>query len=156
HARLIYPDFADTFCRTTSALGFTDLETRRQWSTLAKIVATTGRSPKTLDPNTFRAAVDELTPAHSNSHGKIPVSWSTPLHRLKATLTALGLLTDASPTRLSPSSRTTHWDELAVRAPQLVATLRRYLTQIAISMRPGSVALIDTTLRHLVVYLTVH
>lgn len=38
----------------------------------------------------------------------------------------------------------------------LVATLRRYLTQIALSMRPGSVALIDTTLRHLADYFSEH
>jgi integrase len=156
HATLVYPDFADTFGRTARALGFTDPETRRQWCTLAKIAATTGRSPKTLDPTGFRAAADELTAAHTSPHGQIPLSWSTPLHGLKATLAAMGLLADAPPTRLSPSSRTAHWDELAARAPQLVATLRRYLTQIAISMRPGSVALIDTTLRHLAVYLTDH
>lgn len=41
-------------------------------------------------------------------------------------------------------------------APNLTGTLRRYLTQIAVSMRPGSVELIDTTLRHLAVYLTDH
>jgi hypothetical protein len=45
---------------------------------------------------------------------------------------------------------------LAVHAPLLVATLRRYLSQISVSVRPGSVALIDTTLRHFAVYLTEH
>ena len=34
--------------------------------------------------------------------------------------------------------------------------MRRYLAQLAISMRPGSVALIDTTLRHLAGYLTAY
>ncbi len=38
----------------------------------------------------------------------------------------------------------------------LVATLRRYLAQIAVSMRPGIVALIDTSVRHFAVYLTEH
>lgn len=156
HAKLVYPEFADTFGRAARAVGFTALEARRQWGALAKIVATAGVSPETLDPNRFRAVTDELTAAHTNPHGRIPLSWSTPLHGLKATLAALGLLADAPPTRLSPSSRTAHWDELTTRAPQLVATLRRYLTQITVSMRPGSVALIDTTLRHLAVYLTDH
>jgi integrase len=156
HATLVYPDFADTFDRTARTLGFTAREAHRQWRALAKIVATAGTSPNALDPNGFRAAADGLTIAHSSSNGRIPRSWSTPLHGLKATLAALGLLTDAPPTRLSPSSRSAHWDQLATRAPQLVATLRRYLTQVAVSMRPGSVALIDTTLRHLAVYLTNH
>lgn len=156
HAKLVYPDFADTFDHTAHTLGFTAAETRRQWGVLAKILATTGTSPETLDPAGFRAGADALTAAHTRPDGRIPVSWSTPLHGLKATLAALGLLADAPPTRLSPSSRSAHWDELAARTPQLVATLRRYLTQVAVSMRPGSVALIDTTLRHLAVYLTDH
>jgi hypothetical protein len=37
-----------------------------------------------------------------------------------------------------------------------VATLRRYLAQISVSMRPGSVDLIDTSLRHLAGYLIDH
>lgn len=156
HAKLTFPDFAATFEHTAHTLGFTTAEARRQWGVLAKILATTGTSPETLDPAGFRAGADALTAAHTRPDGRIPVSWSTPLHGLKATLAALGLLADAPPTRLSPSSRSAHWDELAARTPQLVATLRRYLTQVAVSMRPGSVALIDTTLRHLAVYLTDH
>lgn len=156
HATLVYPNFADTFERTAATLGFSTAETRRQWGVLAKITATTGISPEALDSNRFGAAVAELTTAHTRPDGRIPVSWSTPLHGLKATLAGLGALPDAPTSRLSPSSRTAHWDELATRAPLLVATLRRYLTQVTISMRPGSVALIDTTLRHLAVYLTDH
>ncbi|MEB3065746.1 tyrosine-type recombinase/integrase, partial [[Mycobacterium] zoologicum] len=156
HATLVYPDFAAAFERTARMLEFTAAETRRQWGTLAKIIATTGIPPEALDSNRFGAAADELTVAHTRPDGRIPISWSTPLHGLKATLAALGLLAAAPPTRISPSSRTAHWDELAARAPQLVATLRRYLTQVTVSMRPGSIALIDTTLRHLAVYLTDH
>jgi len=156
HATLVYPHFAATFGRTAARLGFTTAETKHQWGALAKIIATTGTSPEVLDSHRFGAAATELTAAHSRPDGRIPRSWSTPLHGLTATLTALGVLAEASPTRLSPSSRTAHWDELDARAPQLVATLRRYLTQLTVSMRPGSVALIDTTLRHLAVYLTDH
>ena len=156
HATLVYPHFAATFGRTAATLGFTTAETTHQWGALAKIIATTGTSPEVLDSHRFGAAATELTAAHSRPDGRIPRSWSTPLHGLTATLTALGVLAEASPTRLSPSSRTAHWDELDARAPQLVATLRRYLTQLTVSMRPGSVALIDTTLRHLAVYLTGH
>lgn len=156
HAAAVHPDFADTFHRTAVALGFSDREATRQWCTLAKIAATAGVTPNMLDANSFHSVSAELTAAHTDSGGKIPITWSTPLHGLKATAAALGLIVDASPTRLSPSSRATHWTALAARAPQLVATLRRYLTQISVSMRPGSVALIDTTLRHLAVYLTDH
>jgi integrase len=156
HGAAVHPDFSDTFHRSALALGFSDREATRQWCTLVKIAVTAGSAPNTLDTNIFHSATDELTAAHTDSGGKIPITWSTPLHGLKATAAALGLIVDALPTRLSPSSRGTHWAALAALAPHLVATLRRYLTQIAVSMRPGSVALIDTTLRHLAVYLTDH
>lgn len=156
HAALVHPHFAETFHRTALALGFSDLEAARQWCILAKIAATAESAPNTLDTNTFRLASDTLTVAHTGRAGKIPIGWSTPLHGLKATLAALDLIAESPPTRLSPPSRGKHWDALAARAPHLVGTLRRYLTQITVSMRPGSVALIDTTLRHLAVYLTDH
>lgn len=156
HATLAYPNFATTFERTAATLGFTTAETKHQWGILAKILATTGTPPDMLDPKRFRTAAAALTAAHTRPDGRIPRSWSTPLHGLKATLTALGVLADAPPARMSPSNRAAHWDQLAARGPQLVATLRRYLTQVAVSMRPGSVALIDTTLRHLALYLTDH
>ena len=39
------------------------------------------------------------------------------------------------------------WDELAVGRPVLVATMRRYLAQIACTLRPGSVKGSDLGLR---------
>lgn len=156
HAAAVYPTFAETFHSTATALGFTTVEARRQWCILAKIAVTAGTPPKALSTSLFGEAADELTAAHTRPNDTIPVTWSTALHGLKATLTALGILAGTPPTRLSPSSRDLHWRALAARAPHLVATLRRYLTQIQVSMRPGSVALIDTTLRHFAVYLTDH
>jgi len=104
----------------------------------------------------FQLAVDALTAVHTDPTGRILTSWSTPLHGLKATLSSLGTLDHPGSTRLSPSTRIGHWQALAVIAPLLVETLRRYLAQISISMRPGSVELVDTTLRHFAVYLTEH
>lgn len=154
HARIVHPGFADTFHNAALALGFSVSEARRQWCTLAKIAVVAGETLNRLTANMFHDAAAALTAVHTSQSGRIPIAWSTPLHGLKATAAALGVIADAPPTRLSPSSRHTHWRALADRAPQLVATLRRYLTQIEVSMRPGSVALIDTTLRHLAVYLT--
>ncbi|MGI8416586.1 MAG: tyrosine-type recombinase/integrase [Nakamurella sp.] len=156
HATLLYPQFAVTFHRAAIAIGFSHPQAKCQWRALAKISTTAGIEPKALSGNQFHLAADALTAAHTDTTGKTPTSWSTPLHGLKATLNSLGTFLDASPTRLSPSSRSTHWTALAATAPLLVETMRRYLTQIAVSMRPGSVALIDTTLRHFAVYLTEH
>jgi site-specific recombinase XerD len=45
------------------------------------------------------------------------------------------------------------WEQLAVAKPQLVATMRRYLQQIACVLRPGSVVGTDTTLRSFAAFL---
>ncbi|MGE3447571.1 MAG: hypothetical protein AB7H92_08330 [Microbacteriaceae bacterium] len=53
----------------------------------------------------------------------------------------------------APARRTSHvsrqfdWPSLTERTPVLTATMRRYLDRLAISLRPGSVAAIDTTMR---------
>ena len=156
HASLVDPLFAATFHRTATAIGFSDAQARDQWRTLAKITATTAFEPHSLPANLFQLAAKSLTDDYRKAAGRTPRSWSTPLHGLKATLASLGLLPDATPTRLSTPRREAHWDVLSAAAPVLVGTLRRYLVQIGISMRPGSVALIDTTLRHFAVYLTEH
>jgi integrase len=57
----------------------------------------------------------------------------------------------AAPTRLVPESS---WDELAVRAPQMVATMCSYLEQLAVSSRPSTVAAASLALRHLAAHVT--
>jgi integrase len=156
HAALVSPQFAKSFHGAAIGIGFSGAEARRQWLTLAKIAATTSAAPDKMDAALFRLAADALTTAYADLTGKTPRFWSTPLHGLTATLTSLGALTEARTTRLSPSSRVEHWTALTAQAPLLVSTLRRYLAQIALTMRPGSVALIDTTLRHFAVYVTDH
>jgi hypothetical protein len=48
------------------------------------------------------------------------------------------------------------WDELATAVPDMVASMRRYLTQIACSLRPGSVRGADLALRAFTSFLTEH
>ena len=48
------------------------------------------------------------------------------------------------------------WDELAVTAPQMVATMRRYLGQLQVSHRPRSVEAYDVTLRVFAMFLLRH
>jgi integrase len=156
HFSLLHHDFAGSFHRAAVCAGFSDPEARRQWSVLARIAATAGSAPNGLSHGVFEQSARALTTAYTPASGTIPRSWSTPLHGLTATLTSLGILGAAPTTRLSPSSRSAHWTTLSTRSPLLAATLRRYLAQIAVSMRPGSVELIDTSLRHLAGYLTDH
>jgi integrase len=46
------------------------------------------------------------------------------------------------------------WDELATRAPQMVATMQCYLDQLVVSSRPSTVAAASLALRHLAAHLT--
>jgi hypothetical protein len=48
------------------------------------------------------------------------------------------------------------WDLLAARAPAVVATMHRYLDQVACVLRPGSVGGADLALRSLAAFLTEH
>lgn len=157
HAAVIDPDFAHTFRRVAHDLGFSPGQVTRQWATLAKLAAVAGRGPRDIDQATFTTARDDLT--HALTRGdrdRLPTTFTTPLHGLEATLATLGRLDQ--PARRRPGGRRPEasWDTLAVHAPTLVTTMRRYLAQLALSLRPGSVALIDTSLRTFAGYLTAH
>jgi integrase len=47
-----------------------------------------------------------------------------------------------------------NWDELADRAPQMVATMSAYLDQLSVSSRPSTVDAASLALRHLVAHIT--
>lgn len=157
HAALVHTDLAATFTRTANQLGYTTQQTTRQWATLAKLVAISGYRPEDLHRNRYDAARHELRTAIAARHGgHAPITLTTPLHGLESTLTVLRILDVPTARSGHASTRAGHWDTLAASTPVLVATMRRYLSQLALSMRPGTVALIDTTLRHLASYLTEH
>jgi integrase len=157
HASAVFPDFATRFRSTATRLGFTIKETERQWATAAKLCAVAGVTPAQLDRACFDRARAAMAATLLTIHsGTLPNTFTTPLHGLQATLSALGIL-DSPESRNKPDrGRAAHWARIEADAPQIAVTMRRYVAQIAISLRPGSVALIDTTLRHLADYLTDH
>jgi integrase len=55
-----------------------------------------------------------------------------------------------------PTSAEVEWAQIAVVAPALADTATRYLDQISLSLRPGSVVVTDTTLRLFCQYLLAH
>lgn len=152
----LHPELAARFTQNASRLGFCDQQTKRQWSALAKLVAVTDAHPEQLHRPVFNAARDRIGEALQAARGSLPKTWTTPLHGLQATLTALNILDTPDVKRVPDRGRPGHWQDLAVQAPELTATMQRYLIQLKISMRPGSVALIDTTLRHFAAYLSEH
>lgn len=55
---------------------------------------------------------------------------------------------------VGPFARETPWEEIAGRAPQMVATMHAYLEQVAVSHRANSVAAYSLALRHMAAYVT--
>ena len=119
------------------------------WSWLAKICIVTGTSPDQLGPQEYHEARTAVHDAVIASRGYRPKTLSTPLFGLDAVMFHRGQA-PAPDIRRRWTGRPVHevdWDQLAQGAPVMVATMRRYLRQCAISLRPSSVALFDTTLR---------
>jgi len=148
------PDLSVTFTSAAARIGWNDVQSERQWALLAKLAAVAGRPAEALTRPYFDAACDALAEAVKAARGRVPNTVTTPLHGLRATLAAMGVLDEPGGKRVTGPSRPGHWQELQQQAPELAGTMRRYLAQLAISMRPSSVGLIDTTLRHLASYLT--
>jgi integrase len=144
-----YPDQAESFLEQAADLGFCEREARRMWSWLAKICLITG-----VAPNQLTAEVYAVTRAHVHDavvamRGYRPKSLSTPLFDLDAVMFHRG---QAPPPDIRrrwtgrPVKEVT-WGELSSRAPVLAATMRRYLEQCLLTLRPSSVACFDTTFR---------
>jgi integrase len=150
------PQLSLRFTAAAAALGWDDKETERQWCILAKLAAAAGRPAQMLDRPRFEAAREALAVAITAHRGRLPNTFTTPLHGLSATLAALGILDKPDRKRVPDRGQPGHWRALDQQVPVMTATMRRYLAQLGISMRPGSVALVDTTLRHLASYLTAH
>lgn len=140
---------ADRFQAQAASLGFCAKEIERMWSWLAKICIVTGTSPEGLDAQQFlqaRTAVHDAVIAH---RGYRPKTLSTPLFGLDAVMYHRGQA-PAPDIRRRWTGRPVcevDWDQLAAAAPVMVSTMRRYLRQCILSLRPSSVSLFDTTLR---------
>lgn len=158
-ARRLFPDDHARFLTATAELGFGAQETRVQWSMLIKTIAAepTAASPLTVDDRTFTTAADQVLAAVKRHRRSLPKSFSTPMFGLQATLFHLGTLQQPPRKRAGkPASRTSRWEPIETAAPLLAATMLRYLEQIALSLRPGTVGQADTSLRAFAGWLTHH
>jgi integrase len=146
-----YPDQAARFREQAADLGFCERETHRMWAYLAKICMITGLGPDQVTADVYADARNRVHDAVVAVRSCRPKTLSTPLFDLDAVMFHRG---QAPPPDIRrrwtgrPVKEVT-WDELAARAPVLVATMRRYLDQCLVSLRPSSVACFDTTFRQL-------
>ncbi|MDP4013200.1 MAG: site-specific integrase [Candidatus Nanopelagicales bacterium] len=142
------PLAAAQFTSEAASLGFTEGQIRHMWSRLAQICVVTGRSPDTLSAQEYVSGRQALFQA-ATAERRATNALTTPLFGLDAVMFHRGQCPAPTGRRSSNPGHEIDWDTVAAQAPQLAATMRRYLGQIAISLRPGSVALIDTALRQL-------
>lgn len=151
-----YPDQATRFAEQAADLGFCQNETRRMWAYLSKICMVTGAAPAEITSSQYSDARCQVHDTVIAERGHRTKSLSTPLFDLDAVMFHRG---QASPPDVRrrwtgrPVKDVT-WEQLADRAPVMVATMRRYVEQCLLSLRPSSVACFDTTFRQFATTLT--
>jgi len=146
HVRDREPLVHAEFVAMASGLGFHPPETRRMWATLARFSVISGTRAGTIADASYTGTRASYLAAVERRCGNIPKIFGTPVFGLDAVMFHLHR-GPAPRRRTRDGNRKTDWDVLDVDVPILAATMRRYLDQIAVSLRPGSVGAIDTTLR---------
>jgi len=147
--------FHARFGATAAALGFDARSARLQWSATVKVATLLGRAPDQLTPADLAAGRDALIASvrrhRPDSHGVRALT--TALFGAEATLFHAGV-TDVAP-------RKQHWNKAALREAQwasvptgLAATLRGYIEQARISLRPATMTRVEGVLREFAVFVT--
>jgi integrase len=146
-----HPATAATFRAEAASLGFQTLEIDKLWSKLAQISVICGTAPDLLDAEQYLAGRAAFHQAVCRRRGHAPKTLTTPLFGLDAVMFHRGQAPAPHPRKqwMARSVHQVDWARVAATAPTLAQTMRRYLEQLALSLRPSSVAVIDTTLRQL-------
>src|SRR5215472_2700005 len=156
-----YPEFANAFLDTAVSLGFKRGTAMTQWSDVAKLAALHRVRPDRLT----RAHFDEgyvalMDAAHRyRPYSELRLTLAKTNHGAEATLFHLGVL-DMAPVKLGrtlaqmhAARRSAEWAEVA---PTLAATLKGYLDQITLTLRPSTVRSAEATLREFGCFLARH
>lgn len=134
------------FVAMAGDLGFNPPEIKRMWATLAKLSVIAGIPAATIADSSYIDTRDLYLAAVERRCGAIPKIFGTPAFGLNSVMFHLHR-GPAPKRRTRDGNRRTDWVALNTDVPVLAATMRRYLDQLALSLRPGSVETIDTTLR---------
>ncbi len=127
-------------------LGFNPPEIKRMWSTLAKLSVIAGLNAAHVTDTIYTDTCALYLAAVERRCGQIPKIFGTPVFGLNSVMFHLGR-GPAPKRRTRDGNRKPDWVALTAQVPILAGTMRRYLDQIAVTLRPGSVETIDTTLR---------
>ena len=143
------PAAAAAFRIQATSLGFCEREANKMWSKLSQICVITGATTDALTETEYVAARAEFHAAVVAKIGHAPKSLNAPLFGLDALMFHRGQGPRPHPRKrwAARSVPEIGWDHINKKAPVMVATMRRYLDQLAISLRASSVECIETTLR---------
>ena len=143
------PEAAVAFRLQAASLGFCQIEIKTMWSKLAQICVIAGTRTDAITSGEYVAARAEFYAAVIVKVGSAPKSLSVPLFGLDAVMFHRGQAPRPHPRKpwAARSAPEIGWDHITERAPVMVATMRRYLAQISISLRASSVDCIEITLR---------
>ena len=153
------PGQAVGFRTQAASLGFGPQEITRMWCKLAQICVITGTTPDGITAADYLRGRDAFAAAVTARHGgRSPKSLRTPLFGLNAVMFHRGQAPrpDARRPWAARSVPEIGWEVIEGAAPVLAATIRRYLDQLAISLRASSVACVETTLRQFAGHVVTH
>jgi site-specific recombinase XerD len=139
------PAFHAQFQATAAALGFEPASTARQWAALAQLCALHGLAPSELTHAQLDAGRAALVAA-ARHRGRTGKELRTASFGLESTLFHAGV-TDQLPRRQTPDKASVRAGQWATVAPAMAATMRDYLAQLRLSLRPGTVRNAEATLR---------
>lgn len=147
-----HPTFGHAFLETAVALGFARSTAVAQWSDVAKLAGLAQVRPEQLTRAQFDAGCAALLTAADTyrPHSELRLALAKTINGAEATLFHLGVFTTpprklgSTAARIRAAHRAQDWQ---VVAPTLATTLRTYLDQIALTLRPATVKHAEATLR---------
>lgn len=147
-----WPAFHAAFVETARALGFSETAVKAQWAALGQAAAVLGLAPSGLTHANLERARLDLVAAGERHRGSRMRYLRAAMHGLRSTLFHLGVI-DEVPGRRVPSREDIRLAEWALVPTGVATTMRRYLDQIAVSRRPGTVQRQEITYREFAVFL---
>lgn len=150
-----HPTFSASFTDHARELGYPAAAISMMWNVLAQSCALHAVAPDELTQDQLDATRTALCEAAARTPRRSMRHYSSAAYNLEAVLFHLRV-TDQLPRRRARtklSERIRQWQEVSRTAPQLSATCGRYLEQIGLSLRPGTVKRIEGQLREFACFL---
>jgi integrase len=146
--------FHERFRATAASLGFAPRVARLQWSAAVKVAALAGLAPAQLTEKVIDDGQAALTAAIGRRRpgGPGAAHLTGALFGARTVLFHLGVL-DAPPRKHPPDQQAARDAAWAAVPPRLAATLRDYIAQTRLSLRPGTMVRVEGVLREFACWL---